>query len=294
MTRVLIIGKTGQVAQALALCGDENVVCLGRPDVDLLDARSLRRALDAQAPDVVINAGAYTAVDAAETEPEESRKLNVKGPGALAAICTENGVPFIHLSTECVFNGAKQSPYTPRDAAAPLGVYGQSKLEGELAVRKVAPRSLIVRVSWVFSQFGKNFVRTMLELAETRSSVTVVSDQTGCPTYAPALAAGLLEIARQVAAPGFSAWGTYHLAGGGETDRASMTRQIYVESLRYGGPSADVIPVLTADYQTRAQRPLNARLDMTDTTHVFGVVLPHWASGLEQTVSILAEELSWK
>ena len=294
MTRVLVIGKTGQVAQALALCGGEDVVCIGRPEADLSDADSLRRTLEAQQPDVVINAGAYTSVDGAESEPEMCRKLNVDGPGALAAVCAAYSVPLIHLSTDCVFDGMSQSPYKQADAANPLGVYGQSKLDGELAVRAVAPKSLIVRVSWIFSQFGKNFVRTMLDAAQTRPAVTVVSDQAGCPTYAPALAVGLLEIARQVADPEFSAWGTYHLAGSGETNRASMVRRIYEESRRHGGPSADVLPVLTADYPTPAQRPLNARLDMSDTTRVFGVELPDWTCGLEQMVGVLAEELSWE
>ena len=292
MTRVLVIGKTGQVAQALALCGDENVVCLGRPDVDLLDARSLRRALDAQAPDVVINAGAFTSVDGAESEPEAARALNVIGPGDLASACAERQIPLIHLSTDCVFDGTKLEPYAPGDTAHPLGVYGRTKLDGEQAVRDLAQKSLVVRVSWIFSEFGSNFVRTMLKLAQTRLSVTVVCDQVGCPTYAPALAAGLLDMARQAAASDFSDWGVCHLTGQGETDRATMAKLIFDYSQRLGGPFADVVPAQTADYPNLAKRPLNARLDMSETTRIFGIEMPDWKIGLEKTVGKLIEELS--
>ena len=292
MTPVLVIGKTGQVAQALASIGGSGVLCAGRPEADLMDPASLSRTLDATNPVAVINAGAFTSVDGAESEPEAARALNVTGPGNLASACAERQIPLIHLSTDCVFDGTKPEPYAPDDAAHPLGAYGHTKLEGEQAVRDLAPKSLVVRVSWIFSEFGNNFVRTMLKLAQTRSSVTVVCDQFGCPTYAPALAAGLLDMARQTAAPDFSDWGVYHLAGQGETDRATMAKLIFDCSQRLGGPFADVVPVQTADYPTPAKRPLNARLDMSETSRVFGIEMPDWKIGLETTVGKLIEELS--
>jgi dTDP-4-dehydrorhamnose reductase len=158
------------------------------------------------------------------------------------------------------------------------------------SVDGAAPRHLVVRVSWILSEYGSNFVRMMLAAARTRDEVTVVNDQTGCPTHAPALAAALLAMADKALAPGFAAWGLHHLAGAGETDRASMARAIYPESARLGGPVAHVRGVPTADYPTPARRPLNARLDMTRTTEVFGVALPDWRLGLSETAAAILKE----
>lgn len=290
MRQILVIGKSGQVAQALSAVGGDKIICAGRDTVDLRDAGSMRRTLEAVRPATVINAGAYTSVDGAESEAQSAQELNVQGPGDLARACDELGVPLIHLSTDCVFDGTKATPYTQADVPHPLGIYGRTKLAGEVAVRHAAPHSLIVRVSWVFSVYGGNFVRTMLTLARKFPSVKVVSDQTGCPTHAPDLATALLEIAQAVAQPRFAAWGVYHLAGAGETDRASMARQIFLTSREHGGPSAEVVDVLTSEYPTPASRPLNARLDMSETTRVFGVHLPDWKVGLNETVRGLLRE----
>ncbi len=290
MMKVLVVGKSGQLAQSLVEVGGEAVLCPGRPTIDLLNAASHESALDNIAPDIVINTGAFTAVDGAESEPDAAFALNVEGPRNLAVACARRGVPLIHISTDCVFDGTKPSAYTPEDAPHPLGVYGQTKLDGERAVREAAERSVVVRVSWLFSRFGGNFVRAMLTLAQTRDALTVVSDQVGCPTHTPDLARALLSMAEQAAAPEFDAWGIYHLAGAGETDRASMARDIFAESARLGGPVADVTPILTADYPTPAQRPLNARLDMTSTRQTFGIDLPPWTEGLRVTVEAMIEE----
>tara|TARA_R110000787_G_scaffold110809_10_gene219601 strand:- start:46781 stop:47671 length:891 start_codon:yes stop_codon:yes gene_type:complete len=289
---ILVIGRTGQVAQALAHVGGERVICLGRPDADLKQPETLARALDRHKPVAVINAGGFTLVDQAEAEPDEARRLNVDGPRALALACKAEGAPLIHLSTDCVFDGELPRAYRPDDMPAPICTYGQTKLDGELAVADAYAQHLVVRVSWIFSPFGHNFVRTMLKLAQTRDRVSVVSDQVGCPTYAPALAAALLEMGRQAAQPGFSDWGTYHLAGAGETDRASLARRIFSESTRSGGPVAEVDGVATSAYPTPAKRPLNARLDMTCTTDVFGVQLPDWQNGLAATVPALIQEIA--
>jgi len=287
---ILVIGRTGQVAQALASLGHPGLILAGRPDADLADAASLARTLEKISPALVINTGAFTSVDGAEREPVAARTINADGPASLAALCESARIPLIHLSTDCVFDGRKSSAYTPDDAAEPLGVYGATKLAGERAVAAAASRHIIIRVSWIFSQFGSNFIRTMLNAARRREEVTVVDDQFGCPTHAPALAAALLEIAQVACAPGFAGWGTYHLAGAGETDRASMTCAIYAESARHGGPVARVCAISTADYPTHAARPLNARLDMRRTSEVFGVSLPDWRAGLAETVAILLKE----
>ncbi|MFN7164878.1 MAG: dTDP-4-dehydrorhamnose reductase [Hyphomonas sp.] len=287
---ILVIGQSGQVAQALAALGRHGMVFAGRPEADLTDQASLARVLDRVRPAIILNTGAYTSVDGAESEPEAARAANADGPASLAQLCARAGVPLIHLSTDCVFDGRKASAYEPGDVAAPLCVYGATKWAGEQAVAAAAPRHLILRVSWIFSQFGNNFVRAMLKAALSRADVTVVDDQFGCPTHALALAQALMQIADAAGAPGFTAWGVYHLAGSGETDRASMARAIYAESARQGGPSARVTGVPTEAYLAPARRPLNARLDMTRTTDVFGVTLPDWRLGLAETVTEILKE----
>ncbi|MCA8903038.1 MAG: dTDP-4-dehydrorhamnose reductase [Hyphomonas sp.] len=292
MTRCLVIGKHGQVAQALAAVGGADVYAASREETDLRDADTLRRALDRHRPAFVINAGGFTKVDAAESEPDEAQALNVTGPEALARACSDAGAVLIHLSTDCVFDGRKASPYLASEVPNPLGVYGRTKLEGEQAVLAAVPQSLVVRVSWVFSRYAGNFVRTMLTAAQKRPVVTVVSDQIGGPTYAPDLARALLNMGEQAAEPGFAGWGLYHLAGDDTIGRADMARRIFEVSARLGGPVAEVTDILTADFPTPAERPLNARLDMRETARVFGVEIPDWMPGLETTVKALIAELA--
>ncbi len=289
---ILVIGKEGQLARCLGAAGRKDLVCVGRPDVDLTDTGSMAQALDAAKPSAVINAAAYTFVDKAESDAETSFAVNRDGPAELARLCAARGIALIHVSTDCVFDGAKPEPYEPDDAPAPLGVYGLSKWEGEQMVAAACPRHLIVRVSWVFSEYGQNFVRYMLMLAQSRDEVTVVDDQIGYPTYGPNLAAGLLKMADAAMQPDFSDWGTYHLAGMDETDRASMADAIFAASRHIGGPSAQVIGVPTADYPTPARRPLNARLASTMAFRKFGLRLPDWKAGLAKSVSVLAPELA--
>jgi dTDP-4-dehydrorhamnose reductase len=250
----------------------------------------MAQALDAAKPAVVINAAAYTFVDKAESEPGLCFSVNRDGPAELAKLCAARGIVLIHVSTDCVFDGAKLAPYEPEDAPVPLGVYGQSKWEGEQAVAAACPRHIIVRVSWVFSEYAHSFVRTMLTLAQTRSEVTVVDDQVGYPTYCPDLAAGLIRMAEAAMKPGFEGWGTYHLAGTEETDRASMADEVFAASRAIGGPSARVLGVPTAEYPTPARRPLNSRLASTRAFRAFGLRLPDWRAGLERSVQVLVSQ----
>lgn len=287
---VLVIGKHGQLAQSLASAGGNDVVCVGRPDADLRDPVSLERVVSSVNPDVVINAGAYTSVDGAEGDAEAAFALNRDGPAILARICAARAIPLIHISTDCVFDGEKAGPYEPDDEAGPLGIYGLSKWQGEEAVRQTYLQHLIVRVSWVFSEHAHNFVRTMLKLARTLDEVTVVDDQVGYPTYCPDLAVGLLKMAKDATKPGFAAWGTYHLAGNEEIDRASMADAIFAASRAAGGPSAQVRGVPTADYRTAARRPLNARLASTKAFRTFGVRLDDWRPGLTRSVRALLSQ----
>jgi len=283
--RILVTGRTGQVARALdhvAGRTGERLVCIGRPALDLAQPGSIRSALAEHTPDVVINTAAFTSVDGAEENQAEAFKLNRDGVSDLWEACQARGAALVHLSTDCVFDGELDRPYRPGDATGPLGVYGRSKLAGE-DVLKDQP-ALVVRVSWIFSRFGSNFLKTMLQLAIGRDEVTVVEDQLGCPTHAEDLAWGLIAIARRVVSPGFMEWGTYHLAGTGATDRASQARAIFMASREIGGPLANVRGVATSEYATPARRPLNARLDCSRTLEVFDVRLPRWESRLKDAV----------
>ncbi|ABI76948.1 dTDP-4-dehydrorhamnose reductase [Hyphomonas neptunium ATCC 15444] len=287
---ILVIGSSGQLAQSLRAMGREDVVCVGRPDADLADPIKLADLVAKMTPRLVLNAGGYTKVDPAETQTSEAFALNRDGPATLARLCASADIPLIHISTDCVFDGRKEAPYTPEDLAEPINAYGRSKLAGEEAVALSCRKHLIVRVSWVFSEHADNFVRTMLKIARQRDEISVVRDQIGYPTYCPDLAAGLLEIAGQVLQPGFEDWGIYHLAGGSEVDRASMAEAIFAESRTIGGPAARVLPVLTQDYPTPAERPLNARLDAGKANRVFGVALPNWQIGLQKSVRVLVAQ----
>ncbi len=292
VARILVVGRTGQLAQALANAGRPGLSFAGRPEADLAVPSTLEAAIGQAAPDAVINAGAYTSVDGAESDAASAFAINRDGPAELARLCAARGIPLIHVSTDCVFDGRKDGPYEPGDAPAPLSAYGQSKWEGEQAVAEACPRHLIVRVSWVFSEYAGNFVRTMLMLARTRDTVTVVSDQFGYPTYCPDIAQGLFRMADAACAPDFAAYGTYHLAGSEAIDRASMAKLVYAESETLGGPVAAVKAVPTTDYPTPAARPLNARLASRKAIDTFGLTMPDWRLGLTASVKTIVSELS--
>ncbi len=295
--QLLVIGRQGQLASALAHAADGlaafDVECVGRPQVDLARPDSIAAVIDRVQPDLILNAGAYTNVDAAESEPELCHAVNATGAGHLARAAEAHRLALIHISTDCVFDGQAAHAYRETDPARPLSAYGVSKLAGEDAVREIATRSLVVRVSWVFSRFGASFPRTMLALARTRDTLRVVSDQFGCPTHAEDLAGGLLQMADAALASNFDGWGLYHLAGRGDTDRASMARAIFAQSRLLDGPQARVEPVLTSDYGAPANRPLNARLDSMRAEETFGVRLPEWQARLDDCVrELLTSEAS--
>jgi dTDP-4-dehydrorhamnose reductase len=289
--KILVIGKSGQLALSLAALGRPGVMFAGRPGADLADPASLGAAIDHFAPDAVINAGAYTSVDGAESDVESAFVINRDGPRDLARACAARDIPLVHISTDCVFDGHKADAYAPDDGPSPLNVYGESKWQGELAVAAQAPKHLIVRVSWLFSEHAGNFVATMLKLAMRRAEVAVVSDQWGFPTYTPDLARGLLEMTEAACTPSFRAFGIYHLASAEAIDRASMARLVFEESAVAGGPVAIVKPVPTSEYPTAAVRPLNARLDSRKALDIFGVSLPHWRKGLQRSVRRIIQDL---
>jgi dTDP-4-dehydrorhamnose reductase len=291
---ILVAGKTGQLARCLA---DEAhrrgvaLVTLGRPELDLTRTESLEEAVATLAPRAIVNAAAYTAVDKAEAEPTLAMAVNRDGAGALAAAAAQLGVPFIHVSTDYVFDGCKDAPYREQDAPCPIGAYGRSKLEGEAAVRAACPDGVILRTSWVYSPFGQNFVASMLRLAATREKVQVVDDQHGAPTAAPDLAAAILDLAERLTArrdDDRDTGGIYHLAGAGETTWYGFAEAILAGWARRGHRVPMLEPITTAQYPTPARRPANSRLDCGKIARVFGLRLPAWQSSLERCLDELA------
>ena len=274
---LLVIGRNGQVARELQRLRPD-ALAVGRDELDLLSHVDPRPLIDRFAPAAVINASAYTAVEKAEDEPEPAFRLNRDAPRALARACAERRLPFVHFSTDYVFDGGKGEPYLEEDARNPLNVYGRSKAEGEDAVAAAGGRWAVLRTSWIYSATGSNFVRTMLSLAASRSEVSVVADQRGRPTWAREAAEAALAAAG-VLADG-AAVGLTHATGGGEATWAEFARAILAEAARRGAPSAAVIEAPTSAYPTKAVRPPDSRLDLTRAKAVIGWDPPPWRESL--------------
>ncbi|MFC7067088.1 dTDP-4-dehydrorhamnose reductase [Brucella rhizosphaerae] len=290
--RIVVTGREGQVVQSLLEKAlqrpDIEVITLGRPELDLAKPETARSAIEAIKPDLVVSAAAYTAVDLAEDEPELALAVNAIGAQAVAESAKACGVPVIHISTDYVFAGDANAPYVETDITGPRSIYGSSKLEGERLVAQANPKHIILRTAWVYSPFGKNFVKTMLKLADTRDTLSVVSDQWGNPTSALDIADAIIQIADQLAAtPDFSAYGVYHLAGTGDTNWSGFARAIFSESAELGGPTATVTDIATADYPTKAVRPANSRLLTAKFQKVFKWSAPHWQASLRDVVARL-------
>lgn len=279
--RILVTGRDGQVARSLAERGGAHeLVFAGRPELDLADPASIERTVAAVAPDLIVSAAAYTAVDKAEDEPELAMAVNGEGPGVLARAAARAGAPVIHLSTDYVFDGSLDRPWREDDPVAPLGVYGATKLAGEQAVAASGATYAILRTAWVYSPFGTNFVGTMLRLAERRGELSVVDDQIGCPTSALDIADAVRAVADAWRkAPRHGADAVYHFAGDGETSWAEFARAIFAESGRRGGPVAQVKGIPTSAYPTRARRPANSRLDCQKFARTF-YPPPAWKDSL--------------
>jgi len=289
--KIAVTGRDGQVAQSLKERGsgraDVEIVLVGRPDLDLAAPDSIAPALEAARPDLIVSAAAYTAVDRAEDEPELAHAVNGAGAGAVAAAAQSLGVPVIHLSTDYVFNGAKDGDYVETDPTGPIGVYGASKLAGEQTVAAANPRHAILRTAWVYSPFGTNFLRTMLRVAESRDELTVVADQHGNPTSALDIADAILHIAPQMVSGRDDVFGIFHLAGSGTTNWAGFARRIFEASRANGGPSARVKDIPAADYPTNARRPANSRLSSAKFADTFGWTAPDWRDSTDLVVKRL-------
>ena len=286
--RLLVIGTQGQLARSLLERGPAQqveVIAVGRPDIDLARDADLSAVVAAPRPDAVVNAAAYTAVDQAESEPDLAMAINGRGAGLVAAAAAAAGVPVVHISTDYVFDGTATRPYREDDPVAPLGVYGATKLAGERAVAAATVNHAILRTAWVYSPFSKNFVRTMLRLAETRDEVAVVADQRGCPNSALDLADGVIAVAQNL-------WrrphevqlrGVFNLTAEGEASWAEFATEIFALAARFGKRSARVRIIRTDQYPTLAKRPAYSRLDHSKLARYHGLTLPDWRASLEAT-----------
>ncbi len=288
--RILVTGGTGQLATALVRARGDAVVRVGRPAFDYDQPATIAAAVERVRPALVINAAAWTAVDAAEAEPEAAARANDSGPGLLAKACREAGAGLIHISTDYVFDGLKGAPYTENDPTSPTGVYGATKLAGEHAVMAAYSDAVILRTSWVYARAGKNFVLTMLNAAKRAPRLRVVADQIGCPTNADDLAAACLAVADRMLGGGAAYGGIYHAAGYGETSWHGLASAIFEEAGQWGWNQPPVDPIATADWPTPARRPPDSRLDCGKLAHVFDVRLPHWRPSLEAAVAAICRE----
>jgi dTDP-4-dehydrorhamnose reductase len=296
--RILLTGTTGQVGGALlgSLQSIGTVIPVRRADFDLSDPLSLPGKLDRLAPDLIVNPAAYTAVDRAEDERELAVEINARAPQRIAIWAAEHAVPFVHFSTDYVFPGTGEQPWCEDDPTGPLSVYGASKLAGEAAIRSAKGPHLIVRTSWVYAARGTNFLRTIARLARERRELRIVADQIGAPTSARVIADSLARMIGQQngALPELFArsGGLVHLACAGETSWHGFATAI-VERLKSWGvvlKAERIVPILTADYPTKAQRPRNSRFDQTRLREVFGLTSPHWSDALAVEVDALAQE----
>jgi dTDP-4-dehydrorhamnose reductase len=301
--KILLTGKTGQLGweleRTLPTIGE--VVALDRRALDLADPPSIRRAVSEVRPDLIVNAAAYTAVDRAEDEPELAYAVNAKGPGILAEEAKKIGAALIHYSTDYVFDGRKSSPYTEDDPTGPLNVYGRTKLAGEQAIQAVGVPYLIFRTSWVYSTRGKNFLLTILRLAQEREELRIVNDQIGCPNWSRAIAEATVGIIKRVSGSENRLMlregsGIYHMSGAGQAAWYDFA-QLILEKVRqpeFQDPSKplkvrDPIPIPTSDFPTRAMRPAYSLLGSAKLREQFEVQLPDWKEQLEGAMNAIRQ-----
>lgn len=283
MTGIIVFGKSGQVARELAR-RMPHARFLGREAADLDDPASAAAAIAQARPMLVINAAAWTDVDGAEANERAATRVNAEAPGEMARACARGGIPFLHISTDYVFDGSGSAPWGEDAPAAPLGAYGRSKRLGEVLVAEAAGAHAILRTSWVFSAHGRNFVSTMLRLGAARDTLRIVDDQIGGPTPAADIARALDTIATAFAA-GMGHTGLYHFAGRPEVSWAGFAREIFAQA----GMGVAVEPIPSRDYPTPAARPGNSRLDCARIARDYGIAAPDWRQGLAQVLRELED-----
>lgn len=277
--KILMFGQTGQVATEVQRQAD--VIALGRDVANLCDPDALRAAIAQYQPDVVLNTAAYTAVDRAEEEEDLAMAINGVAPGVMAVACAAQAIPFLHVSTDYVFDGSGTVVWASQDTVDPQNAYGRTKLAGEVAVRAAGGSHAILRTSWVFSAHGANFVKTMLRLGASHDELTVVDDQIGGPTPAADIAATLLKMAGKMVDGQQS--GTYHYAGAPAVSWSDFAIEIFAQAAL----NVTVTGIPTSEYPTPASRPLNSRMDCGSLVQDFGITPPHWKDGLRSVLAAL-------
>ncbi|MCP1660526.1 dTDP-4-dehydrorhamnose reductase [Neisseria perflava] len=287
MAKYLITGSNGQVGYCLTqqLTGKAEILAVDRDQLDITDRAAVFAAVEAFRPDVIINAAAHTAVDKAESEAELSAAINVNGAQYLAEAAAQQGALMMHISTDYVFDGqaAADYAYKESDPVDPQGVYGQTKLDGEIAVAAANPRHIIMRTAWVFGEHGNNFVKTMIRLGKQRDSLGIVGDQFGGPTYAGDIAAALIHMAEQILAGKENAYGVYHFSGQPYVSWFEFAQAIFARAEAAGvlDKQPQLNAITTADYPTPAKRPANSRLDLSKIQTAFGIAPSDWQKALE-------------
>ena len=299
--KILVLGAAGQVGSEIdaaltSVSASSKVDCpaiinMNRDHCDVGDPSAIEAVIDEHQPDWVINAAAYTAVDQAESEPDLAHKINSLASKILAECCSRMGVRLIHISTDYVFSGEGDEPFTEESATQPLGVYGATKLAGEAAIKDVLSAHIILRTSWVFGAQGKNFVKTMLKLSASRDKVSVVADQFGAPTSARSIAETIASIVFSMseAMPEDNRWGTYHFSGYPFISWAAFAEMVFLQAQEVSliSNAPQVIPITTAEYPTPAARPLNSRLDCSKIAAKFCISPDDWKASL----GIMLEEI---
>jgi dTDP-4-dehydrorhamnose reductase len=280
--RILISGQHGQVSQALqqSLADLGELIVLGRDRLDLSQPESIRAVVREIKPDLIINAAAHTAVDQAESEPQLAYAINAISPGVFAEEAAALGIPFIHYSTDYVFDGSKDGMWNEADAPNPLGVYGSSKRAGEQGIAAAGGQYLVLRTSWVYSLTGRNFLLTMQRLLQEREKLSIVADQIGAPTWAGTIAQSTRELIERWRDGMPGAWGVYHLTASGQTSWFGFAQAIGEQLTKAGKPCATLEPIPSSAYPTPALRPLNSRLDCSLLQRQWGVTQPDWHDAL--------------
>ena len=296
-SRILVFGGNGQLGRDLAKAAvKRNLLlrALPRSSSDIADAEAVELAIAEFRPSLVVNAAAYTNVDNAEIEREAAERANVVGPSVLASVCEKAQVPIVHISSDYVFDGTKKAAYVENDSVAPIGFYGLTKARGEVAVRSAAKRHVILRVSWLYGEYGSNFLKTMLRLAGERSEIGVVADQYGCPTSSRDLSNAILQVSHLISA-GKPVFGTYHFCGDGVTSWHGFASLVIGRFSELTGKRVLVRAISTSDYPTRAKRPANSALDTRKFESTFGLRGRPWAKEvIEITESLVRQESAFE
>ena len=280
---ILVFGGDGQLGRELVRAASLTNVPLsafGRSAADIADRTAVERALSEVQASVVVNAAAYTKVDQAESQASAAKRSNTLGPEVVASVCASAGIPLVHISTDYVFDGKKEGSYSEADSIAPIGVYACTKAEGEGAVRSRSSKHIILRTAWIYGEFGNNFLKTMVRLAQQRDELRVVADQRGCPTSTIDLASAIVRIAPRLIA-GDAPWGTYHFAGEGVTTWHGFAERIVAAQAPITNRNPRVVPITSAEYPTAVRRPANTVLDCSRFAQTFSFRARPWGERVD-------------